>query len=782
MHLMQDNTQLSCSKLGKQRGHNMNKLYWVGTRQSDIDDIEELFQGSVTIFGSNTNGNFAYCTKESRINHNIDNPDCDLFFDRTLHALCEEDPGVRFIFYNPIKAYQYDDTIRKHTLCLNDYDLIDALSDKKRSRFLLKDIVNTVPFIVLSGAECSYNNLCSCFVGNTEFVLQKAVSSGGEGTFHIASADDLDFIQPSEEYLASPYICNAISLNVHVIISQTDIAYFAPSVQIVQETNKKLLYYGADYICYNMLPESVKIDLVRHVEQISAFVQRRGYRGVIGIDFMLKDHQIFFVEFNARFQASSQLLNKALWNSQRISLQELNLNAFSGDSIMRVEPCEVNYSNYTYSNSNISLARLKRISTSPEVLFVQKDGYDPGDPFPSESDVYLNRFVFGRNICSIQNNQTILHPNIYCEDINPLLSCDTPHYQEYTKIALLNHGIVMSDGALQLAHKRGTIKEAVFDAIDAIIFESVYVNIPSSCKFSSLSPFCVTEENGKFILEFDERKISEIHIDFVPNALINKTTSQGVPFDAMLNLATDRIRINPAPVCHFKHSGTPCKFCNLPYHNIPYDISAIKEAIDYCLTNIQFRHFLIGGGTYSTDYSSWDIIAEIAQFIRERCSKDIYLMSIPPENNMVLNRLKECGITEVAFNLEMFDRDMAKQYMPGKGQIDIARYMSALSHAVSIWGNTGNVRSLLIYGFDTDEVFLQGIENLCAIGVEPIISVFRPLEGTDFSELNPPPTLEIVAMYESCQKIALKYSLMLGPDCPMCQNNTLSFSRIATYS
>lgn len=155
-------------------------------------------------------------------------------------------------------------------------------------------------------------------------------------------------------------------------------------------------------------------------------------------------------------------------------------------------------------------------------------------------------------------------------------------------------------------------------------------------------------------------------------------------------------------------------------------------------------------------------------------------MSIPPEDNSILNHLKKCGITEVAFNLEIFDRTMAKEYMPGKGNIDVGRYMSALSHAVSLWGNTGCVRSLLIYGFDSDEVFLNGIENLCATGVEPIISVFRPLEGTDFSELNPPPTLKIVSIFEKCRCITSKYSLILGPDCAKCQNNTLSFSRISS--
>lgn len=31
----------------------MNNLYWVGVRQSDIEDTGDLFKGSVTIFGDN---------------------------------------------------------------------------------------------------------------------------------------------------------------------------------------------------------------------------------------------------------------------------------------------------------------------------------------------------------------------------------------------------------------------------------------------------------------------------------------------------------------------------------------------------------------------------------------------------------------------------------------------------------------------------------------------------------------------------------------------------------
>ena len=151
-------------------------------------------------------------------------------------------------------------------------------------------------------------------------------------------------------------------------------------------------------------------------------------------------------------------------------------------------------------------------------------------------------------------------------------------------------------------------------------------------------------------------------------------------------------------------------------------------------------------------------------------------MSLPPKDNGILSRLKKAGITEVAFNIEVFDRNKAKTIMPGKGKISMEQYLTSLRNATTIWEKKGKVRSLLIYGFDSDTVFLNGIETLCKNGIEPIISIFRPLYGSDFYYLNPPKTLDIINVYHRCKKIAAQYGLILGPDCPMCQNNTLSFS------
>lgn len=757
----------------------MKNVYWVGPRQSDIEDIEILFAGSITIYGNNKNGNISFCkTKKKRINHNIANMECNLFFEENLNKICTLNPKARFLFYNFSYAYEFNKNIRERIIGLNSYDLLTMLDDKIRCRYLLDNIIETIPFITLKGNECTLKKIHKYFPESEDYIVQKIHSSGGEGTYRV----DKSIGTPEKilndcfgEYLISPYLSDAISLNIHVAIMENETICFPPSVQIITEINQQLLYQGADFICYDFLADTIKQKLESISKEIGTFIYNRGYRGIVGIDYLLKDDNLYFMEINPRFQASSQLINKVLYPSFGTSLQEIHLQSFGLIPLKKFDKFDVPYSNFAYTAYNISSIRSKKIYSSNEIISLQKDGFENDRIFSEDENIYLYRCIFGQNICTFNNDKIILHPNIYVEDIKKQLQSDNALHKEYVKISLLNHGVTLSTKAMELTKTIGQIKEAVFDAIDITIFGGLPVNVPINCKFVSLSPFTIDAIDNEFILFFDNLEISKIKIEFVPNSLLNMKTQRGVPYESIINLATDRIRINPAPICVYKKNGIPCKFCNLPEENTVYNFDDIKEVIDYCLKNVAFRHFLIGGGTYSLQ-GGWEIIIKIVKYIRSKCEKDIYLMSIPPKDIHILDLLKNAGITEVAFNLEIFDRVLASSAMPGKGNIALEQYMSAFKHSVTLWGNTGNVRSLIIYGFDTDPNFLNGIENLCKLGVEPIISIFRPLDNTEFAQLNPPPTADIFAIYQKCKKITKKYSLILGPDCPQCQNNTLSYT------
>lgn len=755
----------------------MRNIYWIGPRESDIEDIKELFVGSITIYGENKNGNIAYCSNGKRINHNIDNFLYEKFFQTTLDNILQQDRHAKFLFYNQRDAYKYGETVLENSMCVNSNHMLELLNDKARCRYLLSNIVDVIPHIIVKGKDCNYLKFQQ-LLPHQEFILQKINSSGGDGTYHIASELDcckIGTVDFNNEYMLSPYYKDGLPLNIHVIISENEVVLLPASLQIVCEIQLQMLYSGADFICYQSLCEDVKKNVTKKSEQIGFFLQEKGYRGVLGIDYMFFENTLYLMEVNARFQASSQLINKALIYNGKISIQELNIKAFEDKTPLTIDKFTVNYSNFVYTSNNISHFRIGKVLTSKEVNQIQLDGFCYKDPLIDENNVYLFRTIFSKNICTTVNNKVILHSNIYTDNLSFFIKRDVRNFHAYTKFALLNHGVTLTDEALGYVQKFGTIKDAVFDAIDITIFKKLKVNVPISCKFNSLSPFTITLIDGVLVLLYEEDILTEVQIDLIPNCLINKRTSSGIPYESIINIATDRIRINPAPICIFKRDGTSCHFCNLPEQNEHYTIKDIMEVIDYCLENVDFRHFLIGGGTYSLE-GGWNIIEKISQYIRSKCSKDIYLMSIPPTDVTVLDTLKESGITEIAFNIEIFNPTLRKSLMPGKGSISLERYFAALEYAVKLWGNSGKVRSLLIYGFDNNDCFLSGVNKLCALGVEPIVSIFRPLSGTVLENENPPITSDIFSIYEKCRYITENHSLILGPDCVECQNNTLSFS------
>lgn len=149
-------------------------------------------------------------------------------------------------------------------------------------------------------------------------------------------------------------------------------------------------------------------------------------------------------------------------------------------------------------------------------------------------------------------------------------------------------------------------------------------------------------------------------------------------------------------------------------------------------------------------------------------------MSLPPQNLEIIEELYNAGISEIAFNIEIFHEYLARHYMPGKGAIPRQHYYNALEKAVALWGRNGAVRSMVILGLEPEDSLLSGIEELCKIGVQPILSIFRPMENTPLSSKLPLSIHETMILYEKIENICTKYGQILGPSCIYCQNNTLS--------
>ncbi len=760
-----------------------NPLFWIGIRETEITDCNHLFTGSITIFGSGENGNHSFDHSTGyRFDYNQDNEQWIAFVKAQIQNICQKYPDAQFMLYYPDEYDSYGSELPQRLICQNDNELNELLENKHRTRKWLSSCVPICPYIICLGEEMDYETLCRKFPGYTKFVVQETYSCGGSGTYFVTSPKDFaKYISSASAYSFSPYIESSISPNIHIIVYENEILLLPPSVQLFSSGKDRFRYQGADYVMFTKLPENIVQRVYQYARLIGERLRFAGYRGVCGIDFLCHETEVYFMEVNARFQSSSFLINKAFSDASiACSVQELHRDAFF-HKICSYHPLNfsVEYSFWGYSYDPHFRDQLRYIhalhtSSDNENVICMDDNLDWN--MRMEKGTYLFKSVFHGNIAALSPEFTCrVHSNIVIGRQLKTASCWNEDEAIRWKIMLLNHGVRISEQAMKITAKRGGINYEEFAAVDMHINGQIYVNVPYMANRSQISPFEIdVSSQGKFVLCYQGKYLTDIGLRYRDKLSFN-TTRSGISYDDIGYLSNDRLRIFHRFGCFFKERHCGCKFCDVESTDESLCFEDIKEVLDAYRDNLNVRHYLVGGGSDipSSDFGN---IIRIVEYIRTISDKPIYLMSLPPRDVHILTRLKQAGITEVAFNLEVFDRDLAQSYMPGKGKIPFEVYKKAFEKSVALWGNTGSVRTIFVVGLEPKESLLKGIEYVSKLGVSPILSLFKPIEDTALSHLLAPCDEEIYEIYDRALHICKRNNVELGPACHCCEDNTLKVS------
>lgn len=292
-------------------------IVWIGKYQEDINNFKVF--GSISKFGVEKVNHFIfdsfkYINYEDYVVQKID------YFIRLNH-------DIKFYFYDQYLAYKVNKyvNIKNNTICINSENILSWLNNKSIAREWIRNIIKTPETLVLSREEITIQYLKNSFWGYKKFVAQKMISSGGHQTF-LVDKDHSNHLE-NDLYMVSPYYETSLSVNITSIIYQKDSIVFPISLQIIEEENGKLLYAGSDFISVKLIPEKNINKLLEANQKILEHLRFLGYRGIYGVDFLLYNDDIYFLEINPRFQGSSFLIDKVLKYNQ-LSLYQLNINAF----------------------------------------------------------------------------------------------------------------------------------------------------------------------------------------------------------------------------------------------------------------------------------------------------------------------------------------------------------------------------------------------------------------------------------------------------------------------
>lgn len=764
------------------------KLFWIGPRESDIQGLESIFSGSITLYGSGKGDNISYCScHDIRINHNIDHPDSSAFILEQQLSCIRQDPDCRFMSYNPNYTYGAPEEVVSRTICLNPASLLELLNNKQTFRDFVSCNIPELPMLdvqVRSGKDCKYSALqaAGLWTDAGTYIIQETISSGGQGTFYLSRDNEnavLPLLDLEQDYLVSGYIASNIPLNLHAVLYDDSIVFFPGSVQIIVRSGQRLLYRGADFSTFRALPDHIKNQFLTTAQPLCGAIQRLGYRGVLGVDGIWTERGIFILEVNNRFQGSTHLLNRALADDGLPSVQACTIDAFrhaSPNCKSRLESVYVPYSSFTqiYENAGFHSRYLLECSKRAQAPFeVLSDGYRPDQLTQEYACQYT--MVFQTNVLSLCDGDTAvrLHPNLPAPE-QDWHSAIQGRSLTMLKISLANQGTVILPEATDYIQAHGGMREGTYFSLDLVV-DGVYMNTPLSVKFAACSPYALAlrpDRSGLCLLYYG---LPLTDVDYDRRVAPAPQTADGTPMDRIGFLATDRLRLQNNSYCTFPYHGIGCRFCEIMNVDQKFTLAHILETIDYwfSLSPRPFRHILIGGASNEPGQEQ-DTILAMCRRIRSYSEMPIYLMCLPPQRKEDVEAYAEAGITEFAFNMELYDRSLARRYMPGKGRIPREWYLRALEWAAECVERTGAVRCSFIAGLEPMSSLLEGIEAVCRRGAAPILSPFRPIPFTEMAEVIPPSNKWLLELTERAEDICRRYGLTLGPSCPACRNNTLT--------
>ena len=110
-----------------------------------------------------------------------------------------------------------------------------------------------------------------------------------------------------------------------ILIGKYETIKLPISVQLIKQINDRFKYVGADFIYASKLGDKAINKINDYANTVALELKQLGYQGIVGIDYIIDNNDnVYFMELNPRFQASSFIINKYLEKYCSTNLAELH--------------------------------------------------------------------------------------------------------------------------------------------------------------------------------------------------------------------------------------------------------------------------------------------------------------------------------------------------------------------------------------------------------------------------------------------------------------------------
>lgn len=274
----------------------------------------------------------------------------------------------------------------------------------------------------------------------------------------------------------------------------------------------------------------------------------------------------------------------------------------------------------------------------------------------------------------------------------------------------------------------------------------------------------------------DHELISEVELAPKP-AWYEQTTTNGKKMIHIGSLQGTYLGVYPSKVCEYwldQPVKTNCKFCSVGL-NLGVDdadTKSVEEVVEVAIaareqSKITYLDFNTGhyeGDTYL------DILEPYIRRVKEETGLLIGVQTPPHHDLTRYDKLKKMGVNRVSFCFEIWNRDRFQEVCPGKHrEYGLDRYLEAVRYCAQIgqdrrpfdfdpWVSNGEI----IAGLEAPADSMAAIDWITSVGAVPTVCVFRPLKATDYAEVPPPSTEDMIPVFARLYEACIEHELPIG--------------------
>ncbi|MBR58182.1 MAG: hypothetical protein CMH54_09190 [Myxococcales bacterium] len=309
------------------------------------------------------------------------------------------------------------------------------------------------------------------------------------------------------------------------------------------------------------------------------------------------------------------------------------------------------------------------------------------------------------------------------------------------KLDLMVHGVRLAPELFKMSKSEEAYRNYFANTrdIEILLSEGTRVTAPVG-----LSPYLLSEADGSFQLSVephlfaDERRVDSplqpIEVGFAePSSFYTRTTTTGKPLSSVATIRGAYLAVSPLSRCTFVGTDDQCHFCSLSEVEVPGQLTVedVVEAVGVALETDSIEVVYLSTGYVNRADGGVKDLEPFIRAIKHRYNVLVAVDALPPSENAWIDRTYAMGVDAISYNLEVYDPQDFAEICPGPSRaIGRGRFLEALQYATGVF-SAGSVICHLMVGMEPLESTAAGVEELCSMGIVPVLPLFRPFRGLD---------------------------------------------------